>query len=184
MSAIQSLENAILERIRKQEEFKQGVKAALTRAFNSLPPCDSKDEVSNTININKDKFASLLEKLHNDKSLNREAVQQLIQSTNLKDLKKGPNSDLRTSDSYHTANGSLSEFSGSSPRPSDLDGLRFSDDSQSNLTLQPNLGNDFHADLPLRYGPVPNVPYQRGNEKTPKDGEEFHFGGKRSTRRR
>lgn len=189
MSAIQSLENAILERIRKQEAFKKGVKAALTRAFNSLPECDSNNEVSNTININKDKFASLLEKLHNDKSLNREALQQLIQSTNIKDLKKGPNSDLRSSDSYHTANGSqrssLSEFSGSSPRPSDLDGLRFSDDSQSNLTLQPNLGNDFHADLPLRYGPVPNVPYQRGNEKTPKDGEEeFHFGGKRSTRRR
>ena len=81
MSAIQSLENAILERIKKQEVFKTEVKAALTRAFNSLPPCDSNDEVSNTININKDKFASLLEKLHNDKSLNREAVQQLIQQT-------------------------------------------------------------------------------------------------------
>ena len=115
MSAIQSLENAILERIRKQEVFKTEVKAALTRAFNSLPPCDSNDEVSNTININKDKFASLLEKLHNDKSLNREAVQQLIQRTNIKDLKKGPNSDLKTTgsnlssssnSSYHTANGS------------------------------------------------------------------------------
>lgn len=114
MSAIQSLENAILERIKKQEVFKTEVKAALTRAFNSLPPCYSKDEVSNTININKDKFASLLEKLHNDKSLNREAVQQLIQRTNIKDLKKGPNSDLKTTgsnlssssnSSYHTANG-------------------------------------------------------------------------------
>ena len=111
MSAIQSLENAILERIRKQEVFKTEVKAALTRAFNSLPPCDSNDEVSNTININKDKFASLLEKLHNDKSLNREAVQQLIQRTNIKDLKKGLNSDLKTtgsnlSSSSNTANGS------------------------------------------------------------------------------
>jgi hypothetical protein len=184
MSAIQSLENAILERIKKQEKFKTEVKAALTRAFNSLPPCDSNDEVSNTININKDKFASLLEKLHNDKSLNREAVQQLIQSTNIKDLKKGPNSksDLR-SDSYHTANGSprpsLSEFSGSSPRPSDLYGLRFSEDG-SQSELQPNLGDHFHADLPLTYGP-PSDPYKAGNEK-PK--EEFHYGGKRSRRTR
>jgi hypothetical protein len=111
MNAIQSLENAILERIRKQEAFKKEVKAALTRAFNSLPECDSKDEVSNTININKDKFASLLEKLHNDKSLNREAVQQLIQSTTIKDLKRGPNSKTTgsnlssSSNSYHTANG-------------------------------------------------------------------------------
>jgi hypothetical protein len=188
MSAIQSLENAILERIRKQEAFKKEVKDALTRAFISLPECDSKDEVSNTININKDKFASLLEKLHNDKSLNREAVQQLIQSTNIKDLKRGSNSksDLRLSDSYHTANGSRSEFSGSSPRPSDLDRLRFSDGSQSNLTLQPNLGDDFHADLPLRYEHVnPSIPNQAGNEKTPKDAsEEFHYGGKRSKRTR
>ena len=105
MTAIQSLENAILERIRKQEVFKTEVKAALTRAFNSLPPCDSNDEVSNTININKDKFASLLEKLHNDKSLNREAVQQLIQQTNIKDLKKGPNSGSNLSSSSNTANG-------------------------------------------------------------------------------
>jgi hypothetical protein len=110
MSAIQSLENAILERIRKQEVFKKDVKDALTRAFNSLPECGSNDEVSNTININKDKFASLLEKLHNDKSLNREAVQQLIQSTTIKDLKKGPNSKTgsnlsSSSNSYHTANG-------------------------------------------------------------------------------
>jgi len=130
MSAIQSLENAILERIRKQELFKTAVKAALTRAFNSLPVCNGNDEVSNTININKDKFAFLIDKLHNDKSLNREAVQQLIQSTNIKDLKRGSNKE----------NGSPrpSEFSGSSPRPSDLDGLRFSDDS-SNLT-QPKFG--------------------------------------------
>jgi hypothetical protein len=98
MNAIQSLENAILERIRKQEMFKKEVKAALTRAFISLPECDSNDEVSNTININKDKFASLLEKLHNDKSLNREAVQQLIQSTNIKDLKRGQNSKTTGSD--------------------------------------------------------------------------------------
>lgn len=100
MSAIQSLENAIFERIRKQEDFKKEVKAALTRAFISLPECDSNDEVSNTININKDKFASLLEKLHNDKSLNREAVQQLIQSTNIKDLKRGPNSETNGSYNY------------------------------------------------------------------------------------
>lgn len=106
MSAIQSLENAIIERIRKQELFKIEVKAALSRAFNRLPVCNSNDEVSSTININKDKFASLLEKLHNDKSLNREAVQQLIQSTNIKNLKKGPNS--RLSESFHTANGSES----------------------------------------------------------------------------
>jgi len=119
MSAIQSLENAILERIRKQELFKTAVKAALTRAFNSLPVCNGNDEVSNTININKDKFAFLIDKLHNDKSLNREAVQQLIQSTNIKDLKRGSNSSYKEN--------------GSSPRPSDLDGLRFSDDS-SNLT--------------------------------------------------
>jgi len=111
MNAIQSLENAILERIKKQEDFKKEVKAALTRAFISLPECDSNDEVSNTININKDKFASLLEKLHNDKSLNREAVQQLIQSTNIKDLKRGPNSKTgsnlssSSNSSYHTANG-------------------------------------------------------------------------------
>lgn len=186
MSAIQSLENAILERIKKQEKFKTEVKAALTRAFNSLPPCDSNDEVSNTIHISKDKLAFLLDKLHNDKSLNREAFQQLIDSTNIKDLKKGPNSksDL-SSDSYHTAFGSprpsLSEFSGSSPRPSDLYGLHFSEDgSQSNLTLQPNLGDHFHADLPLTYGPQ-SYPYKAGNEKTPK---EFHYGGKRSRRTR
>jgi len=127
MSAIQSLENAILERIRKQEVFKTAVKAALTRAFNSLPVCNGNDEVSNTININKDKFAFLIDKLHNDKSLNREAVQQLIQSTNIKDLKRGSNSSYKENGSPRP-----SEFSGSSPRPSDLDGLRFSDDS--NLT--------------------------------------------------
>ena len=92
MSVIQSLENAILERIRKQEAFKETVKTTLTRAFNSLPVCNGNDEVSNTININKEKLESLLEKLHNDKSLNREAVQQLIQSTTIKDLKKGSNS--------------------------------------------------------------------------------------------
>ena len=180
MSAIQSLENAILERIRKQEKFKTEVKAALSRAFNSLPPCDSNDEVSNTININKDKFASLLEKLHNDKSLNKEAVQQLIQSTNIKDLKKGPKSDLRS------ANGSprpsLSEFSGSSPRPSDLDELRFSDDSQRNLTLQPNSGDHFDPELPFTYGPAPSNPYKADNEKTPK--EELRYGGKRFRRTR
>jgi hypothetical protein len=108
MSTIQQLENAILERIKKQEIFKTNVKDALTKAFKSLPPCNGNDEVSNTININKEQFASLLDKLHNDKSLNREAVQQLIQSTTIKDLKRGLNSksDLRSSDSsYHTANG-------------------------------------------------------------------------------
>jgi hypothetical protein len=112
MSVIQSLENAILERIRKQEAFKETVKATLTRAFNSLPVCNGNDEVSNTININKEKLESLLQKLHNDKSLNKEAVQQLIQSTTITDLKRGPNSKTTGSNlssssnsSYHTANG-------------------------------------------------------------------------------
>ena len=111
MSAIQSLENAILERIRKQEAFKETVKATLTRAFNSLPVCNGKDEVSDTININREKLESLLQKLHNDKSLNKEAVKQLIDRTNIKDLKKGSNSKTgsnlsrSSNSSYQTANG-------------------------------------------------------------------------------
>ena len=191
MSAIQSLENAILERIRKQEAFKKEVKAALTRAFISLPECGSNDEVSNTININKDKFASLLEKLHNDKSLNREAVQQLIQSTNIKDLKKGPNSksDLRLSDSYHTANGSprpsLSEFSGSSPRPSEIDGARFSQDRSSTSSARSSVSGPSYT--PASSSPEYSLdgqlnPMITGNA-VPRPSEFTFKAGKRTRRR-
>jgi len=156
MSAIQSLENAILERIRKQEVFKTAVKTSLTRAFNSLPICNGNDEVSNTININKDKFAFLLDKLHNDKSLNREAVQQLIQSTNIKDLKKGPNTKSdRLSDSYHTANGSESSYHTAN-------------------------GEDFVYEKPVPVNGVTGDLLPNPNSQA----EEFKFGGKRSKRTR
>jgi hypothetical protein len=176
MSAIQSLENAILERIRKQEAFKETVKATLTRAFNSLPVCNGNDEVSNTININKEKLESLLEKLHNDKSLNKEAVQQLIQSTTITDLKKGPNSkfDPRSSDSsYYTANGSPrpSEFSGSSPRPSEVDGARFSQDRSSYTPASTSPEYSLDGKFPILTGKASPRP------------SEFHFGGKRTRRR-
>jgi hypothetical protein len=159
MSAIQSLENAILERIRKQEAFKKEVKAALTRAFNSLPECDSNNEVSNTININKDKFASLLEKLHNDKSLNKDAVQQLIQSTNIKDLKRGSNSNLKTTGSNLSSS---------------------SDIRSSNSSYHTANGEDIVYEKPV---PVNGVNGDLSNNPN-SQGEEFKFGGKRSTRTR
>jgi hypothetical protein len=89
MSTIERLENAIHERIRKQDIFKNSVKDALSLVFNSIPDCNGNDEVSDTININKEKLASLLEKLNDNTSLNREAVLQLIDRTNIKDTKRG-----------------------------------------------------------------------------------------------
>jgi hypothetical protein len=180
MSAIQSLENAILERIRKQEAFKETVKATLTRAFNSLPVCNGKDEVSDTININREKLESLLQKLHNDKSLNKEAVKQLIDRTNIKDLKKGSNSkfDPRSSDSsYYTANGS--------PRPSEVDGAIFSQDRSSTSSAKSSLTGPSYT--PASTSPEYSLdgqlnPMITGNA-VPRPSE-FHYGGKRFKSRR
>ena len=170
MNAIQQLEDALQERNTKTNEFLEEIIAIINQSVANLPTCtpsNSTPEVAGSVKMLRKNLDEIIGKIKDDGNINKHAAENLVSRLKFSNVKK---SDSRES---IRSSQSLSGFSDRSltPRSSELEGLRFSADrnSQAKLAypiLQPNDGDEFDFDKPPRYEPSnPN-------------------GGKRRTRRR
>jgi hypothetical protein len=92
MSIIQKLEDAIRERIAKENAFKDSVVAHINEILSKLSICDNSNtspEVSNTVNLSKTKLDSILAKLNEYSNINQNAAKELISKLNTKNVRKG-----------------------------------------------------------------------------------------------
>ena len=92
MSVIQKLEDAIRERIAKENAFKDSVVVHINEILSKLSICDNSNaspEVSNTVNLSKTKLDSILAKLTEYSNINQNAAKELISKLNTKNIRKG-----------------------------------------------------------------------------------------------
>lgn len=158
MTTIQMLEDAIHERIAKENAFKESIIVHINKILSRLPICDTASpEVSNTVTLSREKLESILAKIKDYKSINQFAVKELVSKLNLDDIRRG--SPISLSNEKHDY---------------------FSDPA--------NVANAFRFANPpreSRFGApyaVPGAAPIVTNEGQPN--EEHTFGGKRTTSRR
>ena len=163
MTTIQQLEEAIRERIIKENKFKDSIVSNINDILSKLPICDSLNsttEVSNTVNLSKEKLESILQKIGDFSSINEKAANDIIAKLNFKNVRNN-----RTSRS--SSLGDINKFMLEHPeQPLD------SKDSF-------NLSQENFAKL-QKYYPEKN----EKKETEEKEEEQYHFGGKRTKSRR
>jgi hypothetical protein len=171
MNAIQQLDDALQERNKKTNEFLEEIISIINESVSHLPICtrsNSTPEVAGSVKILRKNLDEIIAKIKDDRNIDKHAAEGLMSRLKFSNVKGAMVPEDRSSQS-------LSGFSGRSFNESDLDGLRFSADRNSQTNVDP--------DIPQKLGPN----YQAGHEKTPvKNGErsEFHFGGRTRRRRR
>jgi len=166
MTTIQQLEDAIRERIAKENTFKDSIISHINGIVSRLPMCDASNatpEVSDTVNLSKAKLTSILQKIGDYSSINEKAAKDLIAKLNLRNLRK-PRTPRRSS-----SLGDIDNFMLEHPDSKDY----FSDPS--------NVENAFRLEA-SRVNPR-GVPYANYNGRVTGTDEETHFGGRRTRRR-
>jgi len=95
MTTIQMLEDAIHERIAKENAFKDTIVAHINVILSRLPICDTShsSEVSNTVTLSREKLESILAKIKDYKSINQFAVKELVSKLNLDNIRRGAEKD-------------------------------------------------------------------------------------------
>ena len=150
MNAIQQLDDALQERNTKTNEFLEEIIAIINQSVANLPTCtpsNSTPEVAGSVKILRKNLDQIIGKIKDDGNINQHAAANLVSRLKFSNVKRAPERDSQ----------SLSGFSDRSPRSSDLDGLRFSADSNNSQTkqvypiLQPNDDDGFDFDKPPRY---------------------------------
>jgi hypothetical protein len=102
MTTIQMLEDAIHERIAKENAFKDAIVAHINEILSKLPVCTTSNttpEVSNTVHLSKTKLASILQKIGDYSSINENAAKELIAKLNLTNVRKPTSEPRRSLDS-------------------------------------------------------------------------------------
>ena len=90
MTTIRMLEDAIHERIAKENAFKESIIVHINKILSRLPICDTASpEVSNTVTLSREKLESILAKIKDYKSINQFAVKELVSKLNLDDIRRG-----------------------------------------------------------------------------------------------
>jgi len=161
MTTIQELENAIRERIVKENKFKDSIISHINEILSKLPICDDLNattEVSNTVNLSKEKLESILQKIGDFSSINEKAANDLIAKLNFKNVR-----NTRKISSRSSSLGDIDEFMSEHPRPEE----------------QPlNRKDSFNLASPENFAQLQKYYYP----ENPK--EEYHYGGKRTKSRR
>ena len=178
MSAIQQLEDALQDRNKQTNAFLEEIISIINESVESLPFCtraNSTPEVAGSVKVLKKDLDGIIAKIKDDGNIDEDAAKGLVTRLKLSNLRKSPRTEdqARFSDnsprsSYASARGSSSDFSGSTPRPSGLNDLRFSDDStsfasadgspRSSVTnraypiVEPNATGEYVFDQPPRGG--------------------------------
>lgn len=160
MTTIQELENAIRERISKENKFKDSIVSNINDILSKLPLCDDLNatpEVSNTVNLSKEKLASILQKIGDFSSINEKATNDLIAKLNFKNIR-----NTRKISSRSASLGDIDEF------------ISEHEDPRRSL----NSKDSFNLASPENFAQLQKYYYP----ETPK--EEYHYGGKRTKSRR
>ena len=177
MSAIQQLEDALQDRNKQTNAFLEEIISIINESVESLPFCtraNSTPEVAGYVNVLKRDLDGIIAKIKDDGNIDEDAAKGLVTRLKLSNLRKSPTgltpriSDNSPRSSYASARGSSSDFSGSTPRPSGLNDLRFSADStsfasadgspRSSVTnraypiVEPNANGEYVFDQPPRGG--------------------------------
>jgi hypothetical protein len=102
MTTIQMLENAIHERIAKENAFKDAIVSHINLILSRLPICDTShsSEVSNTVTLSREKLESILAKIKDYKSINQFAVKELVAKLNLNDIRRGASNEKDEKDYF------------------------------------------------------------------------------------
>ena len=102
MTTIQMLENAIHERIAKENAFKDAIVSHINVILSRLPICDTShsSEVSNTVTLSREKLESILAKIKDYKSINQFAVKELVSKLNLNDIRRGASNEKDEKDYF------------------------------------------------------------------------------------
>jgi len=167
MSVIQKLEDAIHERIAKENAFKDSIIAHINTILSRLPICDNSNaspEVSTTINLSREKLDSILAKLHEYSNINENAAKELVAKLNTKNVRKR--------DTRRSSLGDIDEF------------MSAHESNEKDYFSNPaNVARAFRLENP-RLNPR-GVPYANynGTVTGTGDNEEVHFGGRRTRRR-
>ena len=150
MNAIQLLDNALEERNKKTNAFLEEIIKIINASVESLPFCtraNSTPEVAGSVKVLKRDLDAIITKIKDDKNIDKHAAEALVSRLKFTNVKKSP--------------------SGLTPRPSEVDDARFSQDRLSGSSRPSDVSYDYTP-----HGVLPN-PYAA----------EVHFGGKRSKRR-
>jgi hypothetical protein len=96
------LENAIHERIAKENAFKDAIVSHINVILSRLPICDTShsSEVSNTVTLSREKLESILAKIKDYKSINQFAVKELVSKLNLNDIRRGASNEKDEKDYF------------------------------------------------------------------------------------
>lgn len=174
MNAIQQLDDALSERNTQTNEFIETIIAIINQSIKNLPSCtpsNSTPEVSGSVKVLKRKLDEIIGKIKDYTNIDENAAKRLVSRLELSNVKT--NMDRKSPRNSQ----SLSGFSGSSPRLSDLDGLRFSDDSRSSYLTANSSSNSVPA-YPIVKPTIENGIEEFNFNQPPKPS-----GGKRTRRR-
>lgn len=157
MSAIQQLENALEDRNKQTNAFLEEIISIINESVKSLPFCtreNSTPEVAGSVKVLKKDLDGIIAKIKNDGNIDKGAADGLVTRLKLSNLRKLPKSEVDARFSDSSPRSSYASARGSS----DLNGIRFSADGNSQSEIQPNSPNGYDFDLPFTYGPPPNDP--------------------------
>jgi len=166
MTTIQQLEDAIRERIIKENKFKDSIVSNINEILSKLPICDDLNattEVSNTVNLSKEKLESILQKIGDFSSINEKAANDIIAKLNFKNVR-----NTRKMSSRSSSLGDINKFMSEHPEP------RRSLDSKDSFDLA----------SPENFAKLQKYYYPEKKETEEKEEEQYNFGGKRTKSRR
>ncbi len=180
MNAIQLLDNALEERNKRTNAFLEEIIKIINTSVESLPFCtraNSTPEVAGSVKVLKRDLDAIITKIKDDKNIDKHAAEALVSRLKFTNVKKSP--------------------SGLTPRPSEVDGARFSQDRSSTNSFQ-STGSPRSSTSSARssltgptYTPASTSPeYSLDGQLNPMltgkaspRPSEFGFGGKRTRRR-
>jgi len=155
MNAIQQLDDALQERNKKTNEFLEEIIAIINESVANLPFCtreNSTPEVEGSVKILRKDLNEIIAKIKDDRNIDKHSAEALVSRLKFTNVKTSP--------------------SGLTPRTSEIDAARFSDDE----TPRSSSGSDGPSLRPPYPIVKPDATGEYNFEQPPK-------GGKRTRRR-
>ena len=168
MNAIQQLDAALQKRNDKTNEFLEEIISIINASVESLPFCtraNSTPEVAGSVKVLKRDLDKIISKIKDDKNIDKHAAEALVSRLKFSNVKRMP--------------------SGLTPRSSEVDGARFSDDRSSyqSATGSPRPSNSSAYGTPRSSETNRAYPIVQPNAAGEYDFDQPPRGGKKTKRR-
>ena len=168
MNAIQQLDAALQKRNDKTNEFLEEIISIINASVDNLPFCtraNSTPEVAGSVKILKRDLDAIISKIKDDKNIDKHAAEALVSRLKFTNVKKSS--------------------SGLTPRSSEVDGARFSDDRSSyqSATGSPRPSNSSAYGTPRSSETNRAYPIVQPNASGEYDFDQPPRGGKKTRRR-